>query len=93
MQASVFAVLGSVVVPHGLLLHGMWDLPGPGVKPVSLALQGGFFTTLAPGKPHIFFKLVLFTYSSVYFYSDTAAPHPIFFLCLDNSVPFESCYY
>ena len=21
----------------------MWDLPGPGIKPVSLALAGGFF--------------------------------------------------
>ena len=28
----------------------MWDLPGPGVKPVSPALAGGFFTTEAPGK-------------------------------------------
>ena len=28
----------------------MWDLPGPGVKPVSPALAGGFFTTEPPGK-------------------------------------------
>ena len=27
------------------------DLPGPGVKPVSPALAGGFFTTEPPGKP------------------------------------------
>ena len=33
------------------LLHGMWDLPGPGLKPVSLALAGGFLTTAPPGKP------------------------------------------
>ena len=33
------------------LLHGMRDLPGPGVEPVSLALQGGFFTTGPPEKP------------------------------------------
>ena len=26
------------------LLQGMWDLPGPGTKPVTLALEGGFFT-------------------------------------------------
>ena len=28
----------------------MWDLPGPGIKPVSLALVGGFLTTAPPGK-------------------------------------------
>ena len=30
----------------------MWDLPGPGVKPVSPALAGGFLTTEPPGKPY-----------------------------------------
>ena len=25
------------------LLHGVWDLPGPGLEPVSPALAGGFF--------------------------------------------------
>ena len=30
----------------------MWDLPGPGLKPVSPALAGGFLTTALPGKPH-----------------------------------------
>ena len=29
----------------------MWDLPGPGMEPVSPALGGGFFTTEPPGKP------------------------------------------
>ena len=29
----------------------MWDLPGPGFKPVSPALAGGFLTTAPPGKP------------------------------------------
>ena len=33
------------------LLHGMWDLPGPGLEPVSPALAGGFLTTVPPGKP------------------------------------------
>ena len=51
-QASVVAALGlysldSVTVAHGPL----WDLPGPGIKPVSVALQGGFLTTGPPGKP------------------------------------------
>ena len=30
--------------------HGMWDLPGPGIEPMSPALEGGFFTTEPPGK-------------------------------------------
>ena len=33
------------------LLQGMWDLPGPGIEPVSPVLAGGFFTTQPPGKP------------------------------------------
>ena len=32
------------------LLCGMWDLPGPGLKPVSPALAGRFLTTVPPGK-------------------------------------------
>ena len=35
-------------------LHGMWDLPGPGLEPVSPALAGGFSTTAPPGKPVFF---------------------------------------
>ena len=30
----------------------MWDLPGPGLEPVSLALAGGFLTTVPPGKTY-----------------------------------------
>ena len=33
------------------LLCGMWDLPGPGLEPVSPALAGGLPTTAPPGKP------------------------------------------
>ena len=36
------------------LLRGMWDLPRPGLEPVSLALAGRFSTTTPPGKPHHF---------------------------------------
>ena len=32
------------------LLHGMWDLPRPGLEPVSPALAGRFSTTAPPGK-------------------------------------------
>ena len=50
----------SVVVTHGLsscrarasLLRGMWDLPGPGLEPVSPASAGRFSTTAPPWKPN-----------------------------------------
>ena len=29
----------------------MWDLPGPGLEPMSPALAGGFLTIAPPGKP------------------------------------------
>ena len=41
----------------------MWDLPGPGLKPVSLALAGRFLTTVPPGKPCVdilFYFILLF---------------------------------
>ena len=37
--------------PRAQLLRGMWDLPGPGLEPLSPALAGGFLTTAPPGKP------------------------------------------
>ena len=48
----------SVIVTRGLsscgsraqLLRGMWDLPGPGIEPMSSALAGEFLTTAPPGK-------------------------------------------
>ena len=33
------------------LLHSMWDLPRPGLEPVSPALAGRLSTTAPPGKP------------------------------------------
>ena len=33
------------------LFRGMWDLPRPGLEPVSPALAGRFSTTVPPGKP------------------------------------------
>ena len=33
------------------LPRGMWDLPRPGLEPVSPALAGRFSTTVPPGKP------------------------------------------
>ena len=33
----------------------MWNLPGPGLEPMSPALAGGFLTTAPPGKPYAYF--------------------------------------
>ena len=57
-------VVASLLVEHGLQMHrlsscdsraqllrGMWDLPRPGLEPVSPALAGRFPTTAPPGKP------------------------------------------
>ena len=37
------------------LLRGMWDLPRPGLEPVSPALAGRHSTTAPPGKPKVSF--------------------------------------
>ena len=37
------------------LLRGMWDLPRPGLEPVSPELAGRFSTTAPPGKPSLIF--------------------------------------
>ena len=42
------------------LLRGMWDLPGPGLEPVSPALAGRFSTTAPPGKPLSCFLCAIF---------------------------------
>ena len=41
------------------LLRGMWDLPRPGLEPVSPALAGRFSTTGPPGKPWLTFDSCL----------------------------------
>ena len=38
----------------------MWDLPGPGMEPVSPELAGGFFNTEPPGKSYIVLLDVMF---------------------------------
>ena len=37
------------------LPRSMWNLPGPGIKPMSPALAAGFSTTVPPGKPSLHF--------------------------------------
>ena len=45
------------------LLRGMWDLPRPGLEPVSPALAGRLSTTAPPGKPCPHFFSFFFLYS------------------------------
>ena len=47
LQARRLSSCGS----RAQLLRGMWDLPRPGLEPVSPALAGRFSTTAPPGKP------------------------------------------
>ena len=49
----------SVVQLMVLVAPGCWDLPGPGIKPMSPALAGGFFTTEPHGTPLLLVILVL----------------------------------
>ena len=60
-RCAGFSSCGSRALEHRLsscgawaqLLHGMWDLLEPGLKPVSPALAGRFLTTAPPGKPSV----------------------------------------
>ena len=54
MVLGLLTEVTSLVAEHRLwampaqqlwLLCSMWDMPGPGIKPVFLALVGGVFTT------------------------------------------------
>ena len=40
----------------------MWDLPGPGLKPVSLVLAGRFLTIVPPGKSLTYYLEVTFLF-------------------------------
>ena len=42
----------------------MWDLPGPGIEPMSPALAYGFFITEPPGSPESLYLLILPHYFS-----------------------------
>ena len=92
-RAWALGVQASVVVAHGLsscgaqasLLHGMWDLPWPGLEPVSSALAGGFLTTAPPGKPYdeflrnfptIFRSGYATSHSHPQYVSDSVSLHP-----------------
>ena len=66
LQARRLSNCGSRAQP----LCGTWDLPGPGPEPVSPALAGGLPTTAPPGKPLIYFLILLvfmFAYQTILF--------------------------
>ena len=48
----------------------MWDLPRPGLEPVSPALAGGFLTTVPPGKPRNGRFYLPPSYTFFFFWSD-----------------------
>ena len=60
-QASVVATCGLVVAPQELSCP---EACGPGIKPMSPALAGGFLSTLPLGKSFFYiFKIALLRYS------------------------------
>ena len=75
--AQAPGVWASVVVARGLsscgaqtqLLCGMWDLPRPGLEPVSPALAGGFLTTAPPGKSSAITLIVISVYGMSFLFS------------------------
>ena len=70
LQAPGFRSCGAWAVERRLsscgtqaqLLRGMWDLPGPGLEPMSPALAGRFLTTAPPGKPFFMFLMCFFSF-------------------------------
>ena len=56
LQSTGSRRAGSVIVAHGPSCSAaMWDLPRPGLEPMSPALAGRFSTTAPPGKPSVHF--------------------------------------
>ena len=46
------------------MLCGMWDLPGPGIEPMSPTLAYGFYITEPPGSPESLYLLICLPYFS-----------------------------
>ena len=79
------------------LLRGMWDLPRPGLEPVSPALAGRFSTTAPPGKPspiYFFIRSYVYHYGLIYlFYSLAYNPILCYSFCLLNCSSFDTGIY
>ena len=84
--ALVVAALGlSSCGTQMLVAHGMWNLPIPGIEPMSPTLAAGFLTTVPPGSPILLF-FILFSFNMYH----------IFFpceLCIFSVVRRNSCIY
>ena len=71
---------------QALLLRGMWDIPRPGLKPMSPALAGRFLTTAPPGKPMV----CIFKYTSCRIHLQKDAGHtPSSEPSLGSTLPLE----
>ena len=57
----------SICIMWTWLLHGMWNLPGPGIEPVSPALQGGFSILSHQGSPSLCFFIFFYFYFLILF--------------------------
>ena len=65
-QASVVAAHRLSSCTWAYLLHGMWELPGPGIKPLPSALGNPRFLTTGPsGKPPAYYFKSFFSSSSI----------------------------
>ena len=90
LQTRRLSNLGS----RAQLLHGMWDLPRPGLEPVSSALAGRFSTTAPPGKPgrrifnHCTTRKAPYTYFYFSFQSCPDSFLPIFYVCHFSKILF-----
>ena len=66
---GLFTAMASVLMAHRLerassCVYGlscMWDLPGPGMEPVSSAPAGGFFTTEPTREAQLALFIILFS--------------------------------
>ena len=52
----------------------LWDIPGPGIKPVSPALAGGFFPTEPRGKALVSPLMMYFVYEYMCVYAFLYSP-------------------
>ena len=67
----------------------MWDIPGPGFEPVSLALAGGSLTTASPGKPPFMLFNVIINSISNFNSTDKLKVNKVSFPVSEHCVDFK----
>ena len=72
-------------------LRGMWDLPRPGLEPVSPALAGRLSTTVPPAKPYHYFLLFKLCWLWPLRASCLFSMPSSFLLCGTTDTPGSSC--